>query len=435
MEKKLIEKFVTKEARIGIVGLGYVGLPLAVEVALSGYKVYGIDTSVEKVDNINKGINYIADVSDDNLLYLVNNKQLIATSDFQVVKKLDAIIICVPTPLDEFKQPNMRYVISSVDSIVKHMDAGTLIILESTTYPGTTDEIIKSKVEEKGFKVGEDVFIAYSPERVDPGNSRFNTKNTPKVVGGVTNNCTNVASAMYEEVLDSNIYRVSSPAVAEMEKLLENTFRNINIGLVNELAIICNKMSINVWEVIDAAATKPYGFMPFYPGPGLGGHCIPVDPWYLEWKAKEYNINAKLIQTSGEINDSMPDYVLMRLMDLLNEQGKAMKLSNILVVGVAYKKDISDYRESPALPIIESIINRGANCAVIDPFVKEFVIGEEKYYSTELTKEKIQKADVVLILTNHSKVDYNLISQNANLILDTRNVFKDIEKYDNYYLL
>ena len=418
----LIEKLQSKTATIGVVGLGYVGLPLAVEKAKAGFTVIGFDVQEEKVGMVNSGNNYIGDVIQEDLAELVITKKLRATSDYSFIKDVDAIAICVPTPLDIYKQPNMQYVESSAKAIAANVTAGTLVVLESTTYPGTTEELIKPIFEDAGFVIGEDIFLAYSPERVDPGNKEFNTKNTPKVVGGVTEQCTQVAATMYRAVLDGDVHEVSSPAVAEMEKLLENTFRNINIALANEMAILCHKMGIDVWEVIDAAATKPYGFMPFYPGPGLGGHCIPIDPWYLTWKAREYNYHTKLIETAGEINDSMPDFVVQRCSEILNEQEKALRGSKILVLGVAYKKDIDDYRESPVLPILERLTKVGAEWSTIDPYVPEFKLNGKKIETVELTKEKLKEADLVVIATNHSGFDYGMIRKYANLILDTRNV-------------
>lgn len=424
MHEQLIEKFNNKTATIGVLGLGYVGLPLAVEKAKAGYKVIGFDVQEDKVNKVNAGENYIGDVIPEDLTKLVNEGMLSATNDFAKICEADAVAICVPTPIDIYKQPNMKYVESSAKSIAEHITEGTLVVLESTTYPGTTEEIIKTAIEEKGFIVGENVFIAYSPERVDPGNKLFKTKNTPKVVGGITEKCTQVAATMYRNVLEGDIHEVSSPSVAEMEKLLENTFRNINIALANEMAMLCEKMNIDVWEVVDAAATKPYGFMPFYPGPGLGGHCIPIDPWYLTYKAREYNIHTKLIQTAGEINDSMPEYVVNRMMQLLNKNKKALAGSKVLVLGVAYKKDIDDYRESPILPILNLLTEAEAEWEVVDPYIPTFKLNKEMVETVEMTEDKIQEADIVLIATNHSDFDYDLILHKSQLILDTRNSYK-----------
>jgi len=430
----LIEKLQSKTATIGVVGLGYVGLPLAVEKAKAGFTVIGFDVQEEKVSMVNDGQNYIGDVIQEDLTALVATGKLRATSDYSFIKDVDALAICVPTPLDIYKQPNMQYVESSAKAIAENITAGTLVVLESTTYPGTTEELIKPIFEDAGFVIGEDIFLAYSPERVDPGNKQFNTKNTPKVVGGVTEICTQVAATMYRAVLDGDVHEVSSPAVAEMEKLLENTFRNINIALANEMAILCHKMGIDVWEVIDAAATKPYGFMPFYPGPGLGGHCIPIDPWYLTWKAREYNYHTKLIETAGEINDSMPDFVVQRCAEILNEQKKAMNGSKILVLGVAYKRDIDDYRESPVLPILDRLTKSGVKWEVIDPHVKEFNFSGTKIQTVEMTEQRLSQADLVVLATNHSGFNYEMIGAHAEILLDTRNT-KEILSTLKYYKL
>lgn len=436
LAEKLIEKLNNKTAVIGVVGLGYVGLPLAVEKAKAGYNVIGFDIQSNRVEEVNKGINYIGDVVDEELKDIVKNRRLKATTDYALIKDVDAVAICVPTPLDIYKQPNTSYVESSSAEISSYLHEGMLVVLESTTYPGTTEELVKPILENSRLKCGVDFFLAYSPERVDPGNKQFKTKNTPKVVGGVTNNCTKVAATLYRNVLESEIHEVSSPAVAEMEKILENTFRNINIGLANEMAVLCNKMGIDIWEVIDAAATKPYGFMPFYPGPGLGGHCIPIDPWYLTWKAREYNYHTKLIETAGEINSEMPDYILGRIMEILNNDGKALNGSKILVLGVSYKKDIDDYRESPVLPILEKLENSGAKWTVADPYVKEFKYkGAIKSPVEKLNAAMLNNADLVLIATNHSDFNYKEILEESRVIFDTRNSYRNVTGRDNYYKL
>ncbi|MCG3418157.1 nucleotide sugar dehydrogenase [Oceanobacillus jordanicus] len=437
LAEKLIEKLNNKTAVIGVVGLGYVGLPLAVEKAKAGYNVIGFDVQESKVDEVNQGINYIGDVVDEELKELVADKKLKATTDYSFIKEVDAVAICVPTPLDIYKQPNTNYVESSAHEISDHIHEGMLVVLESTTYPGTTEELLKPILEQSGLNCGEDFFLAYSPERVDPGNKQFKTKNTPKVVGGVTENCTEVAATMYENVLESDIHQVSSPSVAEMEKILENTFRNINIGLANEMAVLCNKMGIDVWEVIDAAATKPYGFMPFYPGPGLGGHCIPIDPWYLTWKAREYNYHTKLIETAGEINNEMPNYVIQRIMEILNKEEKALNGSNILVLGVAYKKDIDDYRESPVLPILEKLDGAGAVWSVVDPYVKNFKYKNDFQSPIEsVTAEMLESADLVLIATDHSDFNYETIVTHSKVVYDTRNTInKEIKGNGNIHSL
>lgn len=429
----LYQKIDSKEATIGVVGLGYVGLPLAVEKAKAGYKVIGFDIQEDKVDLMNKGINYIGDVINEELSQLVREHSLSATTDYSFIQKVDAVAICVPTPLDVYRQPDTSYVESSATEIAKYLHEGMLVVLESTTYPGTTEEIIKPILESTGLVCGTDFFLAYSPERVDPGNKKFKTKNTPKVVGGITGNCTKVASKLYSSVLDGKVHEVSSPSVAEMEKIHENTFRHINIALANEMAILCNKMGIDVWEVIDAAATKPYGFMPFYPGPGLGGHCIPIDPFYLTWKAREYQYHTKLIELSGEINNSMPEFVVHRCMQILNKEQKPLNGSNILILGVAYKKDIDDVRESPILSILEKFDEAGANWRVVDPYVKSFSVDKKVYDTMELTEEAIQEADLVLIGTDHSDFDYQMIQQEAKVIFDTRNSIENKESLNSKY--
>lgn len=426
LKDELILKLENKTAKLGVVGLGYVGLPLAVEKAKAGYEVTGFDVQEKKVDSVNNGINYIGDIVDADLKNLVQTGKLKATTDFSFVKDVDTVCIAVPTPLDLYKQPDLSYVISSTKSVAKYIHKGMLVVLESTTYPGTTEEVCKPILEESGLKCGEDFFLAFSPERVDPGNKMYKTKNTPKVVGGCTKECTEVAAMLYRSVLKGEVYEVSSPAVAEMEKILENTFRNINIALANEMAILCNRMGIDVWEVVDAAKTKPYGFMPFYPGPGLGGHCIPLDPFYLEWKAKEYDYHTKLIETSGIINDYMPEYVVEQTMKLLNTQKKALNGSKVLLLGVAYKKDIDDLRESPALKVIDNLLKNDADIIYNDPFIPEFTHNNVKYVSQDLDKA-VKNADIVIITTDHSSYDYEKIASEAKIIYDTRNAMKDVK--------
>lgn len=426
LKDNLMLKLKNKKAKLGVVGLGYVGLPLAVEKAKAGYKVIGFDVQSKKVDMVNSGDNYIGDIVNEDLKKLVSDGQLTATTDFSFVKEVDTVCICVPTPLDIYKQPDLSYVVSSTESVAKYLHKGMLVVLESTTYPGTTEEVCKPILEKSGLKCGEDFFLAFSPERVDPGNKEFKTKNTPKVVGGCTEECTQVAAALYRNVLESDVKEVSSPAVAEMEKILENTFRNINIALANEMAMLCNKMGIDVWEVIDAAKTKPYGFMPFYPGPGLGGHCIPLDPFYLEWKAKEYDFHTKLIETSGIINDCMPEFVVDNVMKLLNRNKKALNGAKVLLLGVAYKKDIDDMRESPALKVIDHLIKNGAEIIYNDPYIPSFKHNGIEYKSVKW-EEAIKSADVVVITTDHSDYDYERIIAEASLIYDTRNATKDVK--------
>ncbi|HJV16330.1 MAG TPA: nucleotide sugar dehydrogenase [Bacillales bacterium] len=432
--RELFNKIDSKNATIGVVGLGYVGLPLAVEKAKAGFKVIGFDVQQSRVDLVNNGVNYIGDVVDEELTEITKSKQFIATTDYSLIKEVDAVAICVPTPLDLYQQPDTSYVENSGAEIAKYMHDGMLVVLESTTYPGTTEEVLKPILEKSGLKVGENFFLAYSPERVDPGNKHYNTKNTPKVVGGITPACTEIASLLYKSVLEGDVHQVSSPAVAEMEKILENTFRHINIALANEMAVLCDRMGINVWEVIDAAATKPYGFMPFYPGPGLGGHCIPIDPFYLTWKAREYNYHTKLIELAGEINNAMPEFVIERSMKILNTDKKAINGSKVVVLGVAYKKDIDDVRESPSLEIMELLTKAGADWVAVDPYVSKFKLDGDIVHPVPLTQELIENADLVIIATDHSDFDYEMIARSAKSIFDTRNAMKHVahlaKKYD-----
>lgn len=433
--EELLAKIENRTAVIGVVGLGYVGLPLAVEKAKAGYTVIGFDVQESKVEQVNKGVNYIGDVVDNDLKEMVDTGHLTASSDYGSISSVDAVAICVPTPLDIYQQPDTSYVESSVTEIAKYAKKGTLVVLESTTYPGTTEEIIRPALEKLGFIVGEDIFIAYSPERIDPGNKTYNTKNTPKVVGGITEKCTDVAAALYSSVLEGDVHKVSSPAIAEMEKIFENTFRHINIALANEMAILCEKMGIDVWEVIDAAKTKPYGFMAFYPGPGLGGHCIPIDPFYLTWKAREYNYHTRLIELAGEINNSMPDYVITRAMQILNDEGKALRNAKVLLLGVAYKKDIDDMRESPSLKLVELLLHHGADFKTVDPHVESYRVNGEVLHTSELTDELLDNADMVILATDHTGFDYENIAKRSKVIFDTRNAFKGIETPKRYIKL
>ena len=436
IKKELLDKITKKAAVVGIVGLGYVGLPLAVEFAKAGYKTIGFDVQTKKVESVNAGHNYIGDIVGDTLKDMVKSGKLSATSDFSFIKGVDAVAICVPTPLDKYQQPDISYVKSSTESVAQYVHRGMVIILESTTYPGTTEELLKPILEKSGLKCGEDFYLAFSPERVDPGNKQYKTKNTPKVVGGVGSDSTTVAAELYRSVLAGGVFEVSCPAVAEMEKLLENTYRNINIGLVNEMAIICHRMGINVWEVIEAAKTKPYGFQAFYPGPGLGGHCIPLDPFYLAWKAREYDYHTRLIETSGEINTGMPEYVVQRAMEVLNRDKKSMNGANVLVLGAAYKADIDDYRESPALNVIDLLIAKGAKTVYYDPYVPEYKHkGKVHTGSKELTDDMLRRADIVIICTAHSCFDYNKIQKLSQEVFDTRNAMKDVEDRSNIELL
>lgn len=427
LKEVLLKKIENKTAKLGVVGLGYVGLPLAVEKAKAGFHVIGFDVQEEKVNLVNEGKNYIGDIIDSDLNKLVSEGKLKATTDFSFVSEVDAIAIAVPTPLDKFKQPDVSYVRKSTEDISKYLHKGMLVVLESTTYPGTTEEIVKPILEQSGLKCGVDFFLAFSPERVDPGNKQFKTKNTPKVVGGFTEECTEIAATLYKSVLEGDVFTVSSPAVAEMEKILENTFRHINIGLVNEMAILCKKMGIDIWEVIEAAKTKPYGFMPFYPGPGLGGHCIPLDPFYLTYKAREYDYHTRLIETAGEINDCMPEFVVDNAMKLLNGHKKSLNGAKVALLGVAYKKDIDDMRESPALKVIENLEKSGADVIVNDPYVPTFKHNGKVYTSVDY-KEAINEADIVIITTDHSDYDYEFVVENATLLYDTRNATKNVVK-------
>lgn len=432
----LMKKFQDKTAVLGVIGLGYVGLPLAVEKAKAGFKTIGFDIQIEKVNMVNKGINYIGDVVNEDLHKIVNEGLLSATDDFSMVASADAVCIAVPTPLDKYQQPDLSYVKNSAESIVPYMHKDMLIVLESTTYPGTTEEVLKPILEKSGLKCGVDFYLAFSPERVDPGNIIYKTKNTPKVVGGVTSECTETAALMYESILQAPVYKVSSPAVAEMEKILENTYRNINIGLINELAILSHKMNINIWEVIDAAKSKPYGFQAFYPGPGLGGHCIPLDPYYLSWKAREYGFHTSMIESSMMINDRMPEYCAERSMKILNRFNKSVKSSTILVLGVAYKQDIDDYRESPAIHVIDELEKLGATVKYYDPYVSEYREGNvTKKGEKNLTKELIKNADLVIITTAHTNIDYSFVQENSIVIFDTKNAMKSILVRDNIELL
>ncbi|MFA5839240.1 MAG: nucleotide sugar dehydrogenase [Candidatus Margulisiibacteriota bacterium] len=416
----LADKIIAKSAKIGIVGLGYVGLPLAVAFSKVGFEVLGIEQNLTRMKMINNGENYIADVSDADLKEIVRKDLLRASGDFLTLKNVDVIIICVPTPLDKNKQPDISYVKSVTEQITKIVHNGQLIVLESTTYPGTTEEIILPKLSNSGLKVGTNFYLAFSPERVDPGNEKFKTGDIPKVIGGVTPQCTYVAKLLYSQIIKET-FVVSSPRVAEMEKLLENVFRSVNIALVNEMAILCKKMEIDVWEVIAAAKTKPYGYMAFYPGPGIGGHCIPLDPFYLSWKAKEYDLVTRFIELAGEINDKMPEYVVQLIQDGLNEYNKSIKNSNVLVLGMAYKKDINDWRESPSIKIFDLLDKKGAKVKYNDPFVKSIKIAGALQSSVSLNAKMLKQYDCVVVATDHSVYDYKMIVDNASLIVDTRN--------------
>ncbi|MDR3551534.1 MAG: nucleotide sugar dehydrogenase [Clostridia bacterium] len=424
---QLMEKISDRTAVLGVVGLGYVGLPLCVEMARAGYQVIGFDMQQKKVEMVNRGHNYIGDVVDNELSVLAASGRLQATGDYSRLQGCDCISICVPTPLDIYQQPDISFVQASAESVAQYAHEGMLVVLESTTYPGTTQEVIQPLLEQKGLTVGENVFLAFSPERVDPGNKEYKTKNTPKVVGGVTPDCTELAAAIYSSVLEGEIIRVSSPKVAEMEKILENTFRNINIALANEMAILCHRMGIPVWEVIDAAKTKPYGFMAFYPGPGLGGHCIPLDPFYLTWKARAYNYHTRLIEISGEINNAMPEYIVERVSRILNKSKKPLNGSKILVLGVAYKPDIDDVRESPVVKLIALLEQAGAQVTCNDPYIPEFIANGRAVKSVELTAGLLKAADITVLATNHSCYDIGFIAANSAALFDTRNATKGMD--------
>lgn len=438
MKESLLGKIKRREIVVGVVGLGYVGLPLAVEKAKAGYKTIGFDIQDSKVEMVNQGVNYIGDVVDSELKGLVGKGMLSATTDFTFIKDVDFIAIAVPTPLDEYQQPDISYVRDSTIAVAKYLRQNSMVVLESTTYPGTTEELVLPLLEQgSGLKCGEDFYLAFSPERVDPGNLRYQTKNTPKVVGGVGKDATEVIAAMYRNVLEGDVFEASSPKIAEMEKILENTYRNVNIGLINELTMLCNKMDINIWEVIEAAKTKPFGFTPFYPGPGLGGHCIPLDPYYLSWKAREYGFHTSMIEASMMVNDRMPEYTVDRAGRILNRFKKSLNGAKVLILGVAYKGDIDDYRESPAIRVIEEFQKVGSEVEYYDPYVQEYQKhGQIMKGIPELTVEKIKQADIVVITTNHIKgIDYNVIQKNAQYIFDTKNAMKNIENRDNIELL
>jgi UDP-N-acetyl-D-glucosamine dehydrogenase len=420
----LAEKIRSRRARVGVVGLGYVGLPLAVEFARAGFSVTGIDVSATKARRVNDADSYVGDVPSADLRAMVEAGRLRATTDFSAVLELDTVNICVPTPLRKTKDPDMSFIVAACEEIARHFHAGLLVILESTTYPGTTDEVVLPMLSKSRLRVGQDFFLCFSPERVDPGNPRFQTANIPKVVGGCTPACTEMGRLFYAQALQT-VVPVSSTQVAEMVKLLENTFRMINIGLANEMALMCDRMGINVWEVIDAAATKPFGFMPFYPGPGLGGHCIPIDPFYLSWKTKQAGIEARFIELAGYINGQMPHFVVDKIQNALNDRGKPVRGSHIHVLGVAYKRDIDDVRESPALDVMLLLARRGARVTYSDPFVPTLRLGDMDL--TAQPEETAAQADCAVIVTDHSAFDYRKLAATASLVVDTRNACRGIE--------
>jgi len=429
MKKSLINKINARTARIGIIGLGYVGLPLVIRFAEESFTVTGFDIDKKKVDKLNSQKSYIHHIPDEKIKALVNTGKFKATTDYSLLHDMDAILICVPTPLKDKKEPDMKYVEATSQEIKRNLKKGQLIILESTTYPGTTRDILLPLIKSSGFTPGEDMFLAYSPEREDPGNPHFSTKTIPKVIGGITPSCTETASALYQTIVDE-VVPVSSPEVAEFSKLLENIFRSVNIALVNELKILADRMDVDIWEVIDAASTKPFGFMRFTPGPGLGGHCIPIDPYYLSWKARELDFNTHFIELAGEVNTSMPDYVISRLADALNQKEKCLRCSKILILGLAYKKDTDDVRESPALEIINILKNKQADVYYNDPYIPK-THKMRKYdfdlKSSNFTADFLKQMDAVVIVTDHSSYDYEWIVRHANLVLDTRNATREVK--------
>ena len=410
-------------AHLSVVGLGYVGLPLAVEFGKAGFRVTGIDTDEKRVRQLERGVSYIPDVPTADVEALVKSGHFVATTDFSTLRRADAVNICVPTPLSKQRDPDVSFIVAATEQLAKYVHRGMLVILESTTYPGTTEELVLPRLKETGLEVGKDFFLAFSPERVDPGNPRFNTRNIPKIVGGVTPACTEMAVRLYRQRLE-RVVAVSSPQVAEMVKLLENTFRSVNIGLVNELALMCARMKIDVWEVIDAAATKPFGFMPFFPGPGLGGHCIPIDPFYLSWKARASGFEARFIELAGSVNSQMPDHVVSLVAESLNHSGRAIRGSRVLILGVAYKADIDDTRESPALDIMEKLRERGALMEYSDPHVPTLEFAGKSLKSTPITPAKLERFDCVVIATAHKGFPWDVILKSARAIVDTRNALR-----------
>ena len=423
----LTKRIEAKEAKVGIIGMGYVGLPLSVEFSKSGIQTFGIDLSAEKVDSVNRGQSYIGDVPDDELARLVKDGTLSATTDFSVLREIDCVCICVPTPLSKTKDPDISYIVSACDEIARYAHKDMLVVLESTTYPGSTEELILPRLKVNGAEAGKDFFLAFSPERVDPGNEHWTTRNTPKVIGGITPQCTAAAVALYKHAVDT-VVPMSSPSAAEMVKLLENTFRTVNVGLVNEVALICDRLELNVWEIIEAAATKPFGFMQFFPGPGLGGHCLPIDPLYLSWKMRGMDYETRFIDLADKINSSMPHHVVQKVADALNESAKALNGSRVLILGAAYKADVDDVRESPAIHIIELLRRKGVNTVYNDPHVPrlQVEVGED-LDSVELTDTELASADCVVIVTGHSAYAWQQVVDNAGVVVDTRNSLQNFE--------
>ena len=432
----ILEKIETRTAHAGVIGLGYVGLPLMVAIASAGFRVTGIDINSEKIERLKHGISDVPDVADTAFAPLITSGQIQVTTDFSVLQELDTVTICVPTPLHENRTPDMQFIVAAVEQVAQHLQSKQLIVLESTTYPGTTEEFVLPMLtthfnenrSDQTPKVGHDFYLAFSPERIEPGNSTYYMTNTPKIIGGVTPRCTQVAQTFYSQFI-SKTHIVSSSRTAEMVKLLENTFRSVNIGLINEVALICNRMNLDIWEIVDAAATKPFGFMPFYPGPGLGGHCIPVDPHYLSWKAQKYQYHARFIELASEINSEMPKYVVDKISHALNLQRKPLNGSKLLILGVAYKKDIGDTRESPALEVIRLILDKKAEFIYHDPYVEHLSLSSrETYHSEPLTANLVQSADCVVILTDHGAIDYNWLVEHAQSVVDTRNATRGVQK-------
>lgn len=431
---ELLRKIESRKARVCVIGLGYVGLPLAVAFAEKGFPVTGLDIDVKKIASLRKGISYIQDVPSSRVKPLVSGRHFKAMSDYSILSQQDIVIICVPTPLSKTKEPDISYVLDATEKIAKHLKKSQLIVLESTTYPGTTEETMLPVLVGNGLKPEKDFFLAFSPERVDPGNKRFETTNIPKVVGGIGPHSSEAAKFLYESIIQS-IVPVSSPRTAEMVKLLENTFRSVNIGLINEMALLCRNLGVDIWEVIEAAKTKPFGFMPFYPGPGIGGHCLPVDPLYLSWKSRAHGFEAKLIELAAEINQSMPQYVAQRMAELLNDRQISLKNAAILVLGVSYKKDVQDMRESPALDVLEHLIKAGANVRFADPYNPKIIIGKKMLSRSVLTPALLKKQQAVVLLTDHSNFDYKMILNYSRLILDTRNALRKFAPKPHLYFL
>lgn len=417
-------KCTSRDTKVGVIGLGYVGLALAVEFAKAGFEVTGIDNDPARIELISRGKSPIGDVSDNDIANFIDTRRLQVSDDYGSIADLDAVSICVPTPLRKTKDPDMSYIVDAAEQIKRFLKPGQLIILESTTYPGTTDELVQPILEKSGLAAGTDFFLAFSPERVDPGNQRYTTRNIPKVIGGITALCTENATALYEQVMD-RVVPVSSTKVAETVKLLENTFRSVNIGLVNEMALMCRKLDVNVWEVIDAASTKPFGFMPFYPGPGLGGHCIPVDPFYLSWKAKMSGFESRFIELAAQVNNAMPQFVVERISDSLNGTSKSVNGARIHILGVAYKKDMNDIREAPSLDIMNMLTSKGAAVTYSDPYVPEIKLDGMEIEASELSADVVREADCTVVVTDHSDFDYDMAVQHSRILIDTRNALRD----------